>query len=226
MVSLPFYSGVTEPIARALNAKGIATSISARGSLRENLVKPKDKLKKEQSNGLIYHIPCAGANNIPCPGTYVGETERTAQARFKEHTSTAVNAQGKFKSAMLQHARDNNHHFRKEDVSVLSRESDWVRRGIKEAIYIKALNPSINIDPGRHALSTHFDSILKSSISAPPPPRTHNDATEARISTAPRRQGRPRNSATRAPIEPTLPATIEPQRRSQRLQDQQQRSTN
>ena len=74
--------------------------------------------------------------------TYVGETERTAQARFKEHTSTAVNAQGKFKSAMLQHARDNEHHFRKEDISILSRESDWVRRGIKEAIYIKALNPS------------------------------------------------------------------------------------
>ena len=111
MVSLPFYSGVTEPIARALNAKGIATSISTRGSLRENLVKPKDKLKKEQSNGLIYHIPCAGASNTPCPGSYVGETERTAQARFKEHTSTAVNARGKFKSAMLQHARDNNHHF-------------------------------------------------------------------------------------------------------------------
>ena len=122
-------------------------------------------------------------------------------------------------------ARGDNY-FRKEDVTVLARESDWVKRGIKEAIYIKALNPSINIDPGRHALLTHFDCILKSSISAPPAPATHNDATEARINTAPRRQGRPRNALNRVTAEPTPPVTIEPQRRSQRLQQQQQSNTN
>ena len=59
---------------------------------------------------------------------------------------------GNYKSAMLQHAREHNHHIRKEDVSILASEQDWVKRGIKEAIYIKALNPSINIDPGRHSL--------------------------------------------------------------------------
>ena len=196
MVSLPFYSGVTEPIARALNAKGIATSISTRGSLRENLVKPKDKLKKEETNGHIYHIPCAGANGTPCPGRYVGETERTPAARFQEHTSTATNSLGKYKSAMLQHARDNQHHFRKDDVTILASDQNWVKRGIKEAIYIQTLTPSINIDPGRHKLSSHFDSILSDIISAPPAPPTHDAAVENLINTAPRRQGRPRKDAT------------------------------
>ena len=112
-------------------------------------MKPKDQLEKEKSVGIIYHIPCAGANSTPCPGTYVGETERTANARFNEHTSTATNALGKYKSAMLEHAKTERHHFRREDVSVLAREHDWVKRGIKEAIFIKALSPSINIDPGR-----------------------------------------------------------------------------
>ena len=81
-VTLPYFSGVTEPLMRVLNAKGISTSIKSRGSLREILVKPKDQLEKEKTTGLIYHIPCAGANSIPCPGTYVGETERTVSNRF------------------------------------------------------------------------------------------------------------------------------------------------
>ena len=97
---------------------------------------------------------------------------------------------------MLQHARDHGHHFRKKDITVLSYESDWVKRGIKEALFIRALNPSINIDPGRHHMSSHFDSILASHISAPPPPPPHNPEFETPINTAPRRQGRPRREAS------------------------------
>ena len=186
------YSGVTEPLSKALNAKGISSAIKSRGSLRETFVKPKDKLPKEQSVGVIYHIPCAGAISTACPGTYVGETEKNANARFQEHTSTATNALGKFKSAMLQHARENNHHFRKEDVSILDREENWVKLGIKEAIYIKALSPSINIDPGRHSLSSHFDNTIRGHIRAPPAPLPHNANSEPLINTTRRGQGRPR----------------------------------
>ena len=165
------------------------------------LIKTKDKLKKEQTNGHVYHIPCAGANSTPCPGIYVGETERTVNARFQEHKSTASNALGKYKSAMLQHARDHNHHFRKEDLTVLRSEHDWVKQGIKESLYIKALKPS-NIDPGRYHLSSHFDSILESTIIAPPP-RPHNVNNKALINTMTRRQGRP----CRESIQPAVPAT-------------------
>ena len=195
-VNLPFFSGVTEPLARILTNKGLSTSISTRGSIRETLVHPKDKLQKEETNGHIYHIPCAGANSIPCPGTYIGETERTAGARFQEHTSTATNALGKYKSAMLQHAREHNHHFRKEDLSILASDHDWIKRGIKEAIFIQTLKPSINIDPGRHKLSSHFDTILGSILKTPPAPPTHDASAETIISTAPRRQGRPRKETT------------------------------
>ena len=65
-------------------------------------------------------------------------------------------------------------------------------RGIKEALYIKALSPAINIDPGRHTLSTHFDKIIKESVVKPPAPAAHNAELETPINTAPRRQGRPR----------------------------------
>ena len=145
------------------------------------------------------------------------------------YTSTASNALGKFKSAMLQHARENHHHFRKEDITILSSEQDWVKRGIKEALFIKTLKPSINIDPGRHALSSHFDSILQPLITAPPPPPTHI-SSEALINTAPRRQGRPRRQPSAADL-PVITTQDEqrqtqqqtlPKRQSQRLMERQQ----
>ena len=164
--------------------------------MRETLVHPKDKLDKSEQVGHVYHIPCAGANLTPCPGTYIGETQRTAAARFQEHTSTATNALGKYKSAMLQHAKDHNHHFRKDDITILTSDHNWIKRGIKEAIHIHTLKPSINIDPGRHQLSNHFDHILRDTIKAPPAPAPHNPTTETLINTAPRRQGRPRREPT------------------------------
>ena len=84
-------------------------------------------------------------------------------------------------------------------------------------LFTKGHIPSINIYPGRHALLMHFDVILKSSISASPAPRAHNDATEARINTAPGRQGQPRNAPNSASTKPASPASIKPQRQSQRL---------
>ena len=187
----------------------------------------------------MYLIPCAGANLHPCPGRYVGETERTAAARFKEHTSTATNALGKYKSAMLQHAREHNHHFREEDMTVLASENDWVKRGIKEAIFIKSLNPSINIDPGRHSLSSHFDQILAKEIVEPPSPRPHDQNIESIINTAPRRQGRPKKAPTssssssqppQSSTQITAPMPLSqpslPQRQSQRLLQRQQQQAN
>ena len=145
-----------------------------------------------------------------------------------------MNALGKYKLAMLQHARDCGHHFRKEDQTILAYEHDWVKRGIYEAAFIKTLNPSINIDPGRHQLSSHFDSILKSVISAPPAPPPHNPETETLINTAPRRPGRPRREPINDHTSATQsqPAVVDrelvaprpqPQRQSQRIRDRQQR---
>ena len=205
-VNLPYYAGTTEPLADLMRSKGFSTTFNSRGSLREVLVHPKDELPEEEKTGIVYHIPCAGANGTSCPGRYVGETERTATARFQEHTSTSTNALGKYKSAMLQHARETQHHFRKEDISILTSEHDWVKRGIKEAIFIKALSPSINIDPGRHQLSDHFDSILAPLVAQPSPPAPHDPDQEQLINTAPRRPGRPRSQPT---LSQPSPSTVQ-----------------
>ncbi|KAI8482915.1 hypothetical protein Bbelb_393330 [Branchiostoma belcheri] len=47
-----------------------------------------------------------------------------------------------------------------EGVRILDTEQDYFKRGIKEAIYIRALQPSLNRDWGRYRLQTTFGPLL------------------------------------------------------------------
>ena len=195
---------MTEPLSRILSRAGISSTVRSRGSLRELLVHPKDSLATSDKAGAVYYLPCSGANGEPCGenGSYVGETERIAESRIKEHFSTAVQSgTPTLKSAVMAHAREKVHHFRPTDLSILSSgNSNWHERGVKEAIYIRGLQPSINRDQGRHQLPSHFDSLIKEAVKRPPPPTTHNADIEPLLRTSPRRQGRPRrNNITTGP---------------------------
>ena len=55
----------------------------------------------------------------------------------------------------------------KEDLKflVLMTEENWYKRGVKEAIAIKKLRPSLNKDQGRHNLSSIYDEFIRSSVS-------------------------------------------------------------
>ena len=121
---------------------------------------------------------------------------RKAESRLKEHFSTAVQSgTSTLKSAVMAHAREKRHHFRHADLSILSSgNSNWHERGVKEAIYIRGLQPSINRDQGRHQLPSHFDSLIKEAVKRPPAPTTHNPDLEPLLRTSPRRQGRPRRN--------------------------------
>ena len=47
--------------------------------------------------------------------------------------------------------------------SLLCTEENWHRRGIKEAIAIRKLKPTLNLDDGRYHLSSMYNQIIKSS---------------------------------------------------------------
>ena len=53
----------------------------------------------------------------------------------------------------------------KEDLEykVLCTEEKWFRRGVKEAIYIRKLKPTLNADEGRYQLTHMFDKLIRSS---------------------------------------------------------------
>ena len=140
---------------------------------------------------MVYYHGCAGHNSVPCPEDYIGESGRSALARNAEHFSTAQSAPGQYKSAIMQHAADAHHHFRSEDIKILSSESGWHERGTREAIAIRAISPSLNRNEGRHNLPHCYDSLIRKVVKKPELPIPHNPS-EPLLNNEKRGPGRPR----------------------------------
>ena len=77
---IPYIKGMSEELRRAFNQYDIPAYFKPYNTLRQLLVRPKDKVLKDRVVGPVYNIEC---NN--CSATYIGETERSLKARFQEH---------------------------------------------------------------------------------------------------------------------------------------------
>ena len=126
-------------------------------TLRGKLVHVKDKQPRDKQSNLVYGIKCDAAN---CSETYIGETCQALKARANQHRKPCSNeAQN---SAVYIHLKDTGHAFKTEDVVILDREERYRERGIKEAIWERVENPSLNKKGGlRFQLSNAWDQALR-----------------------------------------------------------------
>ena len=60
------------------------------------------------------------------------------------------------------HIKSPGHHIDLEKVNILGKESNWFKRGLKEAIDIRAQQPILNKDGGRYKLPNSYDLVLTS----------------------------------------------------------------
>ena len=120
-------------------------------TLRSMLVHPKDKTPKEKLCGTIYHIACDE------------ETERNLSVRFKEHCKLDK------PTGVGDHCNATGHSVSMDNLRVLAREQDWLKRKVKEAIHIKQRAPSMNRDQG-YQLPPIYGQI----IPRPPPPEPNH----------------------------------------------------
>jgi hypothetical protein len=211
---LPYFRGISEPITRAMRKADVGTIPMNKNSLRHQLVHLKDKLPKEDKSGVIYYAPCAGTTNVSCDARYIGETERAMSVRFKEHHNRQkLPNSDEYQSAIGQHQRDTNHYFRQSDITYLDTEANKFSRGIKEAIYARALDPTLNRGGGlRHDLPHDYDRIIQSTIHhpKPPPPCGPNSPDPATHINCTRLKGRPVGSRSRILCLPIVSAAKNP----------------
>ena len=88
----------------------------------------------------------------------MGETQQPLSKRVHQHTHSAA---GRQNSAVLDHMCATGHVLDLDSFTILEREADWRRRGIREAIYVKQVVPGLNQNGGlRCALSPLWDRPL------------------------------------------------------------------
>ena len=116
------------------------------------LVRPKDKLEKENTTGPVYHTFCDD-----CDASYIGETERTMRTRFMEHKRrSSVNSE----VSKHIHQDHKDHTVTLDKTKILSVDHRWFERGVKEAIYIRTNKPSLNADGGRYKTTVRMEQYV------------------------------------------------------------------
>ena len=79
-VTLPYFQGISEKIARTLKQFGINVAHKPVKTVGSILKKPKDKFDQDLSTGVVYKINCKN-----CEKLYIGQTSKALRSRRKEH---------------------------------------------------------------------------------------------------------------------------------------------
>ena len=181
LVIIPYVENLSEKATRVFKRHGIATAIRPHSTLRQMLVHPKDKRDPATTTDCVYEIPCANCNR-----SYIGETGRRFSTRLNEHMKETQKMEAskknytrqsrkqseseQSKSAVADHAVQNNHVINWQEAKVLCKECNARSRHIREAIWIRKRAPNtMNRDEGAHFLSHLYDPLLTSSATVRTP---------------------------------------------------------
>ena len=110
------------------------------------LVRPKDQDSKEKKSGVIYSYHCGAIN---CGEEYISETSRTLGACYKEHLGEPFPIQV--------HSQLTGNQLSPDNYNILCREGQDLIGLIKESIYIRINNPTLNRNMGKFQLSHIWD---------------------------------------------------------------------
>ena len=93
---------------------------------------------------------------MECDEKYIGETARTFGERFKEHL--------KAPSPIHDHSNTTGHTTTLDNFSIVGREEQYLSRLIKESMFIRVNNPSLNRNIGKYHLPHIWDEVLINNI--------------------------------------------------------------
>jgi len=156
-VTIPYHGDLSEKLRRIYRDHGISTHFKPTNTIRQSLVHPKDKQPKGRLSGVVYGVRCA--EDQDCQEHYIGETGQPLKNRMSQHRRASSSGND---SAVYTHLKASGHQFELEDVVILDREQRWYERGVKEAIWVRAEQPSLNRSGGvRTNLSHGWDRTIK-----------------------------------------------------------------
>ena len=148
-IVIPYTKGTAESIKHICGKYGIQVHFKGNTTIKQILMKPKDPDPKDNKSGLIYSYRCP---QLDCNDDYIGKTGRTLGERRKEHL--------KQPSPIHRHSQTMGNPRDDQNFNIIGRE-DWGQaRNIKESIYIRVNNPTLNQNIGKYNLSHIWDRVL------------------------------------------------------------------
>ena len=146
---LPYVRGLSESMKNICSKHGVQVHYRGGNTIKGLLMAPKDKDHITKKGGIIYRFKC---QRMDCDDEYIGESSQTFGERFKEHL--------KAPSPIYDHQSITGHDTTIDNFSIVGREDQNLIRAIKEAIYIRVNNPSLNRNIGKYHLPHIWDEVL------------------------------------------------------------------
>ena len=110
---------------------------------------PRTKILCWKKVGVIYRYKC---DRVDCDEEYIGQSSRTFEERFKEHQ--------KAPSPIYDHYNFTGHKISIDNFTIVGKEDQHLMRTIKEALYIRVNNPSLNRNIGKYHLPHIWNEVL------------------------------------------------------------------
>ena len=146
---IPYYQGISESMKKACSEYGVQVYFKGGNTIKNLLMAPKDQDAIEKKSGVIYRYQC---DRVECDEEYICESSRTFGERFKEHLKAS--------SPIYDHQNITGHNVTLDNFSIVGREAQNLCRWIKEGLYIRVNNPSLNKNMGKYHLPHIWDEVL------------------------------------------------------------------
>ena len=146
-VVIPYTKGLAECFKNTFGKYGIEVHFKGNTIMKQVLVKPNDT--KERKSSVIYSFQC---NHIACVEEYVGETARILGERCKKHL--------KQPSPNHEHIHQTGHNITDTSFNIIGRDNQGQARTIKESIFTRVNNPTLNQNIGKYNLSHIWNRVL------------------------------------------------------------------
>ena len=142
---VPYHKGSSESLKKICGKHGVQVYFKGGHTIKSLLMAPKDQDPIFKKSGVIYRYKCG---RVDCDEEYIGESSRTFGERFREHQ--------KAPSPIYDHSSITGHQVTNDNFNIIGREDQNLSRAIKEALYIRVNNPSLNRNIGKYHLGNNI----------------------------------------------------------------------
>ena len=148
-IVIPYTQGLCESIKKICGRYGIQTHFKGGRTIKNLLVSPKDKDPMVNQSGAIYWYQCG---DLGCDDGYIGEPPGPLVKDTKSTWSTPL--------LFITTATKTGHTTNHNNFQIIGREGHNLAINIKESIYIRVNNPTLNNNIGKFNLSHIWDRVL------------------------------------------------------------------